>query len=154
MLSGRLTGWGKVVFFCRPSSLQAKLHLFFLLWVPVLPPSLALQGFSSAPHFSLLCAPGGVMHVPSCPWPRPFSCCLPTNMVLPLPLPCCSWLGFLSLCHMQACSGHPFHTRPSGRQDRAEVRMPRTSSSNGHYLQCFVWVWEPERSRHPTRHLP
>lgn len=76
MLSGRLAGWGKVIFFCRPSSLQSKVHSFFLGHVFVLSPSLA----TSVP----------LSHSPLWP-PSPASHMSLSALVLSSSLTICSW---------------------------------------------------------------
>lgn len=143
MLSGSLTGWGKVVFFCRPSFLQVKVHLLFV-WVPVLPPS-AVSGplrclYHACPFLSL----------PSLLFFLSAHQHSPTSSATT-----CPWLGFLSLCPTHACSGHSFHTRPSGKlgqskgQDVTMQHCPLSQLTNCSVLHGFG----NQRIRHAARHF-
>lgn len=143
MLSGRLTGWGKVVFFCRPSFLQVKVHLFFV-WVPVLPPSPAVSGPLSCPYHaypflslsSLLFFLSAHQH---------------SSTSSPTTYP---WLGFLSLCPTQACSGHHKTIRKTGIEQRSGRHHAALPTVPVNQLQCVTWVWKSEDQTHCKAFLP
>lgn len=146
MLSGRLTGWGKVVFFCRPSFLQVKVHLFFV-WVPVLPPSPAVSGpLSCSYHACSFLSLPSLLFFLSAQQHSPISS--PTTLPIPgFPFPL-SHTGMLRplLPHKAI--------RKTGTEQRSGCHHAALPTVSVNQMQCVTWVWKSEDQTHCKAFLP
>lgn len=155
-----LAGWGKVIFFCRPSSLQAKEYLLFLGHVLGLSPSPC--HISASQPLPTLAPRPCIAHDSFCPGSllllsahehRPTYSSITLSLAGALfPLPHASVLE-LALPHKASRRTETEQRSECSGQEVQDIiwhqPLPQLSQ-----LQCVTWTWVPERTKHCKISLP